>query len=81
MAKASVSVLYYSRPPQHYVARLGATGWCEGWGWTVDEAVEDLARVIADVGVPPVGPAVAPIDHPRLVAWLRRHVGEPVLAS
>jgi hypothetical protein len=29
--------------PAHYVVRLGTGGWGEGWGWTVDAALGDLA--------------------------------------
>jgi hypothetical protein len=81
MPNASVTLLYHADEPQRYVARLGATGWYEGWGWTVDQALEDLARVGRDVGLPDLLPTAARADESKLVAWLRRRAGEPVLAS
>jgi hypothetical protein len=73
--------LYYVDAPRRYVGRVGETGWYEGWGWTVDQALEDLARVIREIGIPDFVPTAARADKSNLVAWLGRRTGEAVLAS
>ena len=74
----ALKLLYRSKAPAHYVARFGEGGWCEGWGWTADEAIEDLARAIerqAPSGVPDRVSA----DPPALLEWVRGLASEPVL--
>jgi hypothetical protein len=73
-----VTLLYRRQTPSHYVARFGTGGWCEGWGWTADEALTDLARTASDTL--PLGiPSAALEDRDALVAWLRVRSGVPVL--
>jgi hypothetical protein len=44
-----VTLLYRWPTPSHYIARLGTSRWCEGWGWSADEALIDLARTVAEM--------------------------------
>lgn len=81
MRDASVAVIYRPQAPEHYTARLGNGGWCEGWGWTVSEALTDLARVIEDVRPADLVPVDLLADRARLVRWLERRGGEPVLSD
>jgi|tagenome__1003787_1003787.scaffolds.fasta_scaffold20878502_3 hypothetical protein len=76
--RSSVALLYRSRAPSHYVARLGSGGWCEGWGWTANDALTDLAGVVIDVRSPEV-PDAALVDVNAAALWLRRRTDLPVL--
>jgi hypothetical protein len=68
-----VTLLYRPDAPAHYVARLGRGGWCEGWGWDAEAAIEDLARVVEDVQPTDV-PHAALAAHAALAGWLQRRV-------
>ena len=73
-----VTLIYRPRTPVHYVARLDAGGWCEGWGWTKDDAIADLARVICEVRPTNIPPAV--LSRPsELIGWLRSCTPEAAL--
>jgi len=39
--------LLFERNPDGYRAQLGTHGWLETWGWTVEEALDQLARILA----------------------------------
>lgn len=80
MPEGAVTLLYEPGPPARYVARLGDGGWCEGWGWDVDEAVASLARAIEQVQPSGQVPVEAPVDRQCLVAWLTEEAPAPILA-
>ena len=64
-----VHLLYTPGPPEHYTARLGRTGWTEGWGFTEPEAFASLARAVLDNPSMRLPQAVSR-DVPSVVAWL-----------
>ena len=71
-------LLYRPQAPAHFVARLGEGGWCEGWGWSADGALEDLVSTI-ECEMPRGVPEAALADRPMLVQWVHRLASEPVL--
>lgn len=62
-------LLYAPGPPEQYTARLGRTGWAQGWGSTEPEALTSLARVLLDDQSSKVPQAVTR-DLPGVLAWL-----------
>ena len=73
-----VHLLYIPGPPEQYTARLGRTGWTEGWGFTEPEAFASLARVVLDD--PSIKlPQAVPRDVPSVVAWLETASSEATL--
>ena len=78
MAPADVTLLYRPGPPARYVARFGHTGWCEGWGWKVDEALDDLAGAIEGLRSSEVPPEMLS-DRRELARWLRQRSSDAVL--
>jgi hypothetical protein len=67
--RPDVRLLYRAGPPAHYVARLGATGSSEGWGWTEAEALTSLA--LAVLRDPPAdAPPGVTRDLSSVIAWL-----------
>jgi hypothetical protein len=81
MRSTTVVVTYEPQVPQHYTARLGRGGWCEGWGWSAPQALYDLARVVEDLRPTDQVPADVIGDRVRLVRWLQDRAGTPVLAE
>lgn len=79
MGEANVTLIYRPGPPSDYLARLGASGWCEGGGFSVEEAIEDLARVVREVQPLDQVPAHTLADHARLMAWLNSRASTPIL--
>lgn len=73
-----MTLLYQRRAPAQYTARLGSGGWCGGWGWTAEAAIEDLATAVAQTRPDGVAGAVL-ADRSALLRWLRRRMPEPVL--
>ena len=80
-ANASVALLYYADEPNGMSPVSARLGGPKAGGWTADQALENLARVIPDVGLPDFLPTAARADESELVSWLRRRTGEPALAS
>ena len=75
---ALVYVEYRLGPPADFEARLGARGSMIGWGWTVDEALEDLARVVRCHRCETV-PEPVRASQIRTVGWLRARVTDPLV--
>ena len=65
---ASLVMIYRPRRPGHYVARLGHSGWLEGWGWTPDEALASLASAVVEL--PPKGLPEGARDHRSVFEYL-----------
>lgn len=75
-----MEVLLRLGPPRHYVARLGAGGWSEAWGWSESEAVANLARALIED--PPEHLPLSGVDAlPRVVAWLQSGYDVPIIDS
>lgn len=73
-----VHLLYSPGPPEHYTARLGRTGWTEGWGFTEPEAFASLARAVLDD--PSVKrPQAVSRDVESVAAWLATASSEATL--
>jgi len=77
---ATVNVLFHPDAPGRFVARLGETGWYEGWGCTFEQALKDLARVINEIGPPECLPVGEGAVLSEILDWLRQHACEPMLA-
>lgn len=73
-----VELIYWHGPPPHFIARLGRSGWAEGWGWTEASAIRDLARKVRDQP-PAIVPPSALESLEATVAWLQAGLTEPVL--
>lgn len=79
-SSVSLSLSYHAELPSSYFARIGESGWLEGWGWTIDEALASLAdRVCA---LQPEGLMEhAGRDYTSILAWLSADPPVPVLAQ
>ena len=73
-----VSLGYRSKPPSHFVARIGHSGWLEGWGWTIDEALASLAARACEMDSPLVLEQ-AGRDQASVLAWLSARAPVPTL--
>ena len=80
LGSPAVQMVFCLGPPQHYVARLGVTGWSEAWGWTETEALTGLARVIVGEAVEQVPPWLTH-DLAGVRDWLRSGYDVPVLEA
>jgi len=61
-ANASVALLYYADEPNGMSPVSARLGGPKAGGWTADQALENLARVIPDVGLPDFLPTAARAD-------------------
>jgi hypothetical protein len=73
-----VSVLYTRKLPAHYVARLGRSGWFEGWGWTLEESLADLTRHVLELAPAPVLSRIG-TDQATVHSWLVDQAPTPLL--
>ena len=74
----SVSLGFCSKPPSHFVARIGRSGWLEGWGWTIEEALASLAARACELDLALVLEQ-AGRDQASVVAWLAARAPVPTL--
>lgn len=63
-----------------FCARLGTSGWYEGLGGDVDEALDELARVLADEQYAEL-PAALLGEPESIRRWLAQRVEGPVLGD
>jgi hypothetical protein len=75
----TVSLFYRPGPPAHYVARLGADGQLQGWGWDERQALDDLARLVFEYP-PPELAAELTSSLVRIARWLEEHA-PPILTD
>lgn len=61
-----------------FCARLGAYGWYDGWGRDVDEALDELTRVLAGEPRPEL-PDRLGRDRDSIRQWLEERVDMPIL--
>jgi hypothetical protein len=73
-----VSLTYPSEPPSHFVARLGNSGWLEGGGWTIEDALTSLAACAYELA-PPVLIEATGQDRASIFTWLSARVHTLVL--
>jgi hypothetical protein len=73
-----LTLVYVPRTPSHYVARLGDSGWLEGWGWSVEEALASLADRVYELA-PTALPSGVGANPTAILEWLRVEVPMPVL--
>ncbi len=75
-----VRLFYEPRAPSHYVAKLGPTGWLEGFGWTQAQAFDALAASVME-HPPSSAPPAALASTEALVVWLAEACSGAELAS
>jgi hypothetical protein len=76
----SLSLSYSAELPSSYAARIGESGWLEGWGWTIDEALASLATRVCELQ-PSALMQHAGRDHASILAWLSADPPVPMLAE